>query len=70
MISPSQRPVSDNTQHSQEKNIHAPDGIRTHDPNKWTAAELHLRPRGIWDRHLYTSLQGLIPEHGQLFLVN
>ena len=30
MISPSQRPQPDNTQHSQQTNIHAPGGIRTH----------------------------------------
>ena len=31
MISPSQRPLPDNTQHSQQTNIHASGGIRTHD---------------------------------------
>jgi len=29
MISPSQRPLPDNTQQSQHTNIHAPGGIRT-----------------------------------------
>ena len=33
VISPSQRPLSDNTQHSQQTNIHAPGGIRTHNPS-------------------------------------
>jgi hypothetical protein len=32
MISPTQRPVPDNTQHSQERNIHAVGGIRTRNP--------------------------------------
>jgi hypothetical protein len=31
-------------------NIHAPDGIRTHDPSKRSAADLRLRPRWHWDR--------------------
>ena len=29
-----------------------PGGIRTHDLNKWVAADLRLRPRGCWDRQL------------------
>jgi hypothetical protein len=38
------------TQHSQQTNIHAPGGIGTHNLS-WRAAEdLHLRPRGRWDR--------------------
>jgi hypothetical protein len=36
--------------HSQETNIHARGGIRTHDPSKPSAADLRLRPRGSWDR--------------------
>jgi hypothetical protein len=47
------RPVaetSDNTNTVQETNIHAPGGIRTHDPSKRSAADLRLRPRGHWDR--------------------
>jgi hypothetical protein len=36
--------------HSQGTNIHAPGGIRTHDPKKRSAADLRLRPRGHWDR--------------------
>jgi hypothetical protein len=31
-------------------NIHALGGIRTHDRSRRAAAELHLRPRGHWDR--------------------
>jgi hypothetical protein len=27
-----------------------PGGIRTHDPNKRSAADLRLRPRSQWDR--------------------
>jgi hypothetical protein len=47
------RPVAetaDNTNRAQEKNIHAPVGIRTHDPSKRSAAGLLLRLRGHWDR--------------------
>jgi hypothetical protein len=38
--------------HSQETNIHAPVGIRTHDPSKRSAADLRLRPRGHWYRQI------------------
>jgi hypothetical protein len=31
-------------------NIHAPGGIRTHNPSKRTAADPRLRHRGHWDR--------------------
>jgi hypothetical protein len=34
MISPSQTPLPDNTQHSQEKDFHAFGVIRTQNPNK------------------------------------
>ena len=39
-----------NTQHSQQTNIHAPGGIRTHDLSRRAAEDLRLRPRGHWDR--------------------
>ena len=39
MSSPSQRPVPDNTQHSQQTNIHAPDGIRTHARSRRAAVD-------------------------------
>ena len=50
MISPSQRPLPDNTQHSQHTNIQALGGIRTHDRSRRAAVDLCLRPRGHWDR--------------------
>jgi hypothetical protein len=31
-------------------NIHAPSGIRTHNPSKRAAADPRFRPRGNWDR--------------------
>jgi hypothetical protein len=50
MISPSQRPLPDNTQQSQQTNIHSPGGIRTHDRSRRAAVDLRLRQRGYWDR--------------------
>ena len=52
VISSSQRPLPDNTQHSQQTNIHAPGGIRTHDLSRRAAANQRLRQRGHWDRHI------------------
>jgi hypothetical protein len=39
---------------SQETDIHAPGGIQTHNPSKRTALDPRLRPRGHWDRPLFT----------------
>jgi hypothetical protein len=50
VISPTQRPLADNTQRSQETNIHVPGGIRTRNPSKRAAAYRRRRPRGHWDR--------------------
>jgi len=50
VISSSQRPLHDNRQHSQQTNIHAPGGIRTHNLSRRAAADLRRRPRGHWDR--------------------
>jgi len=36
----------DNTQHPQVTNIHAPGGIRSHNPSRRASAQLCLRPRG------------------------
>ena len=52
VISPSQRPLPDNTQHSQQTNIHASGGIRTHDISRGAAPDLRLRQRGHWDRRI------------------
>jgi hypothetical protein len=48
VISSSQRPLPDNTQ---QTNIHASGGIRTHDRSRRAAVNLRLRARGHWDRH-------------------
>ena len=50
MISPSQRPLPDYTQNSQQTDTHAPGGIRTHHLSRREAADVRLRPRGHWDR--------------------
>ena len=42
--SSSQRPLPDNTRHSQQTNIHATGGTRNHDLSRWAAADLRLRP--------------------------
>jgi hypothetical protein len=45
-IGPSQRPLPDNTQYSQETHINAPGGIRTRNPSRQSAANYRLRPFG------------------------
>ena len=52
MINPSQSPIPDNTQHSQQTNIHASSGIRTHNLSRRAPEDLRLRTRGHWDQHL------------------
>ena len=52
VISPTQRSLPDNTQHSQQTNIHDPGGIRTHNLSRRAAEDLRLRPRGHWDRQI------------------
>jgi len=52
VISSSQRHLPDNTQHSQETNIHAPGGIRTHNPSRRAAADLRLIPRSHRDQRI------------------
>ena len=47
VISSSQRPLPDNTRHSQQTNIHAPGGIRTHDLSRRAAGPL------AWVLHIY-----------------
>jgi len=63
MISPSQRPLPDNTQHSQQTNIHASGGIRTNNLSRRAAKNLRLKPRGHWDRHLLPLRPKYLPQH-------
>ena len=46
-----QRPLPDNTQSSQQTDIHASGGIRTHHLSMWAAADLCRRPRCHLDHH-------------------
>ena len=48
-MSPSQRSLPDNIQHSQQTNAHVSGGIRTHNPRRRAAADVRLRPRDHWD---------------------
>jgi hypothetical protein len=45
VTSPIQRPLPDNTQHSQETGFHAPGRIRTHNPRKRAAADPRLKEK-------------------------
>ena len=56
VISSSQRPLLDSTQQSQQTNIHAPGGIRTHNLSRRAAVDLRLTPRGHWDRRMFCIL--------------
>jgi hypothetical protein len=55
---------------SQETNLHASGRIRTHDPSKRSAADLRLRPRGHWDRHLQIRVYKIIVSYDQFFHIN
>ena len=41
-----ERPLPDNTQHSQQTDIYAAGGIRTHNLSRRATADLRLRPQG------------------------
>ena len=64
VIGPSQWPLSDNSQPSEETDIHDPGGIRSCITSKRAAADLHVRPRGhcnwlyIGYIYMYTRLPG------------
>ena len=45
-----QRDLYLTTHNTQQSNIHALGGIRTHDLSERAAADLRLKPRGYWDR--------------------
>jgi len=49
VISPTQKPLPDNTQLSEETDNHVRGGIRTRNPSKKMATDPHLGPRGRWD---------------------
>jgi len=71
VIGPSQRPLPDNTQHSQQINIHDPGRIRTHNLSKRAAArplgpaldvssQTKLKPCGEVNRDLQTRRRSLM----------
>jgi hypothetical protein len=53
VISSSQRTLPNDTQLSQQTDIHAPGGTRTHNLSRRAATIPHLRPRGHWDRECF-----------------
>jgi hypothetical protein len=59
IIIPTQRPLTDNTQHSQETDIRAAVGIRTLSPGKWAAGDPCPRPRYHYYRHKWKILDGI-----------
>jgi hypothetical protein len=61
VISPTQKPLLENTQYLQEANFNVPGGFRTHIPSMQAAADPRLRPRGIWDR-LFVYLVGMVED--------
>jgi hypothetical protein len=50
VISLKQGPLPENTQHSQQRDMHAPSRIRTHKPRKWGTSDPHLRLWIHWER--------------------
>ena len=54
--SPPQRPLPENTQHSQQTNTYAPGRIRTHNLSRRAAANLRFRPHGHWYRQMVISM--------------
>jgi hypothetical protein len=52
VISPTQRPLPNNKQHSEGIDIHAIGEDSNPQPHKWAAAEPRLRPRGHWDQQV------------------
>ena len=68
VISSLQRPLPDNTQHSQQTDIYAPGGIRTHNLSRRAAVHPHLRPRGHWDRQILHLLVANLPETARIHM--
>jgi hypothetical protein len=69
VISSSQRPLPDKTQHSQQTNNHATGGIRTHNLSMQAAADLRVRSRGHWDRRYQNVRQRKLPQCCNFFLL-
>ena len=71
VISSSQRPLPDNTQHSQQTNIQAHGGIRTHDLCRRAAADHALdRAATATGANEYTGCpRRSVPDFGRVFLM-
>jgi hypothetical protein len=69
VISPTQGPLPDNKQHSQETDIHAAGGIRTHNPSQRAAADPRLRPLGHWDRQVFGVKSIKFVSYNSLYLI-
>jgi len=69
VISPPQRPVPDNTQHSQETDIHDPARIRTRNPSNRAAADQRFRQRVHWDRPRLLPCSGFVWPRLTQFLI-
>jgi len=52
--------LPENTQLSQETDIHAAGGIRRQNPSKKGVADPRIRPRGHWDRPFHLTFLNLI----------
>jgi len=63
VISSSQRPLPDNTQHSQHTNVHTPGGIWTQNLSRRATVDLRLRPRSYWDRPYFVDITANIFFH-------
>jgi len=63
VISSSQRPLPDNTQHSLQTDIHAPSGIRTHNFSRRATVDLRLSPvfHNRWAAARYRARASIIP---------
>jgi len=48
-----QRPLPDNTQHTQKTDSHASGGIRTHNPGKRATADPRFTRSSPWDQPLF-----------------
>jgi hypothetical protein len=64
VISASQRPLPDNTQHSQQIDFNATGGIRTHKLSRRAAVDLRLKTaRPLGPAHLYTAHLNVLTLH-------
>jgi hypothetical protein len=68
VISPTQKSLPDNTQHSQQIKIHAPGGIRTRNASKTAAADPRFRQRRHLDLLTFPDKNGKISAYENFLL--